>query len=442
MKVSNLNILVCDDDKYFKLALKEIVSDYGTVFDAENEATAKAILNKNHIDIALIDMEIDGPLSGIKILKSTKSQRIHSIILSSNQDESIIEMAYKGGCDHFLAKLHFRKYLRPYLQNYYKNKSSNFLDSFFLEKFITQDDQLKESISEICRVNLKNRTVLITGETGVGKSLIGELLHQQNHPNNEPFVHINCSEISESLMESELFGHTKGSFTGAINNKKGKIELATGGTLFLDEIGTMSTAMQQKLLNVIEKKEFYPIGSETPVKVEFTLITATCENLFEKITKNEFRKDLFFRISGINLDIPPLRKRVSDISFLTKHFLRKSHRRFVIKECALIKLSQYDWPGNTRELKKKVDLLSLKEKGIIDESDINLTGLAATDDFFITDKQFNFVSEHGLRAFIKNLEEDLLKKVLEQNHGKIKKTIHELKISASAFYRIFNNLKM
>ena len=393
--------------------------------------------------MALIDMDIDGPSSGLKILQETKKKRIQSIILSSQNEEEIIEKAYNAGCDHFLSKIYYRKHLLPYIHQFKKRFTTDNLSTFFDEKFVTSDTDLKQKISELCKINLKNKTILLTGETGVGKSLIGELLHQQTYDDNAPFIHLNCSEIPENLIESELFGHEKGSFTGADQKKLGKLELANGGTLFLDEIGTMPPSMQNKLLKAIDQNTFYPVGAAKPIKSEFTLITATCEDLFEKISNNEFRKDLFFRVSGLNLEIKPLRDRKDDIPLLAKKFLKLSHRRFVIKEDSLIKLKSYSWPGNTRELKKKIELLSTKEKGIIYPDDICLVNrLENKKESWVTSEQMEFISKQGLRDFIKKIEEESIREILSQNGGKVTYAIKDLRISASAFYRIFNNLKV
>ena len=437
-----IKILICDDDKYFRMALKELLAPHGLVFEADSEYSAQNLIEDNFFDIALIDMEIDGPLSGINILKQTKSKRIHSIILSSQNSETVIEEAYENGCDHFLAKSQYRSQLEPYIYKYKKQYLSNDISNFFKEKYITNDAELKYKIEDLCKVNLKNKTVFITGETGVGKSLIGELLHQQTYDNSKPFIHINCAEVPENLIESELFGHEKGSFTGATHKKIGKLELANGGTLFLDEIGTMPMSMQQKLLKALDQRIFYPVGSEAPIQSEFTLITATCEDLFDKILKEKFRKDLFFRVSGHNLHIKPLRERKSDIPFLIRHFLKSSHRRFIIKESATEELVKYSWPGNIRELKKKIDLLSSKEKGIIVKEDITFSNQLEVESAWLTSQQRTFIESNGLREFIKEIEEESLKNTLKKNGGKITQTIKELRISASAFYRIFDKLNI
>lgn len=442
---AKIHILIADDDQYFRIALKNLLENEAVFTEAESEAQAKDLIDNSYFDMALIDMDLDGPKSGIGILKSAKSKRIHSIILSSCSDDQTIEEAYTAGCDHFLAKIHYKEHLTPYVHKYKKMLFGDSTLDFFKNKFITNNDDLKCKIKDLCKISLKDKTVLITGETGVGKSLIGELLHEQNYDASKPFIHINCSEIAESLMESEFFGHKKGSFTGAIEDKKGKLEQANGGTLFLDEIATMSLSMQKKLLKAIESKSFYPLGGSKEVKSNFTLITATCEDLFSKIHKDEFRKDFFFRISGINLHISSLRERTEDIPLLVKHFLKTTPRKVILKPEALEVLKNHTWQGNTRELKKEIECLCHKHKGIIEAQDINLNknnfNSSHNNEDYLTTEQKDFIANYGLRNFIKNIEEQSLKETLNKHQGKITHAIKELKISSSAFYRIFDNLK-
>ena len=318
MKKVNLKILIVDDDTYFRLGVASILSDYGILVEASNEAEAIEQLNNHNFDLALIDMQMEENDSGLRVLEKAVAHNVHSIILSSYDNDEITEQAYESGCNHFLTKLNYSTSLEPYIIKFIKNNKQNILDDFFTKKYITQDRDIIKQIKNLSEVSVKGKSIFISGETGVGKSLIGKMIHELSHKDKAPFVHLNCSEIPENLIESELFGHKKGSFTGATQDKKGRLELAHKGTLFLDEIATMPMNMQKKLLKALDEKTFYPVGSDKPIKSDFTLITATCEDLFTKVTNDEFRKDLFFRITGLNVDIKPLRKRKKDIPLLMK----------------------------------------------------------------------------------------------------------------------------
>ena len=443
MKKTNLNILLVDDDQYFRLGVSHVISKFGIITEAANEKEALELLASNHYDLALIDMQMERDDSGITVLKAANAKKIHSIILSSYDNDETTELAYEAGCQHFLTKLHYAKNLAPYITNFVKRYKDNTLEDFFENQFITQDVKLIEQIRKLANISLKDKTLFISGETGVGKSYIGKLIHSLNYDEDKPFIHLNCSAISENLIESELFGAKKGSFTGATEDRIGKLQACNGGTLFLDEIATMSMGMQEKLLKALDEKTFYPVGSDKAVTSSFTLITATCEDLFEKVSSGEFRKDLFFRISGINIEIPALRSRKADIPLLVKFFQKKSERRIVLKECAKAHLQTLEWEGNIRELKKTLEVLSTQQSGVVKAEDIiALQRRPAVDErAWISNSHRTYLEENGLKGFIKRIEKEIIKEVLEKHSGKVTHAIKDLKISSSAFYRIFEDLK-
>lgn len=446
MKNNKIRIFIADDDHYFRLGLRSILQDYGIVDEAASESQAIAQLSREYYDLAVIDMQMDLPESGLNILKLAHKKNIHSIIMSSVNDERITELAYEFGCNHFLGKLHYRQDLETYVKKFIINNKQNTLNDFLKTEYLTKDSELLAQLENIAQINLKERSIFISGETGVGKTQLGKLIHKLTYDQKAPFIHLNCAEIADNLIESELFGHKKGSFTGATSDKIGKLSQANGGTLFLDEIATMPTRMQQKLLKALDERTFYPVGSNAPVNSKFTLITATCEDLFEKVHSGTFRKDLFFRISGLNLNVKPLTKRVEDIELLTKHFIHKSSRRFVIKSDALETLKCYSWPGNIRELKKTIELLSLKTVGIITRAELPLhilqeAQLSEETSQLLTKGQIEFISNNGLRDFIKEIEKQVIRATIDKYQGKITHAIKELKISTSAFYRILDQIK-
>ncbi len=434
-----LNILIIEDDKYTRIELKEILMKFGLVSEAKNLVEAFELINSQTFDLIITDIELEDR-SGIEIIPAIVKSKAYCIVVSSYKEDDIIEAAYHLGVKHYLSKSKIRELLPVYVNKFLQEKNQVF-DKLIQETFITQNEALIRDLRELCDINWKNKTLFITGSTGTGKSLLGKLVHQITHPNSN-LIHINCSEIPENLLESELFGYEKGAFTGADQKKDGKLLLANGGTLFLDEIATMSLGMQQKLLKALDEKTFFPVGASRPLRSEFTLISATCEDLEEKIRKKEFREDLFFRISGHQFHLPELKNRKEDILKLIKYFQIKSPRRFIIKQDALEKLMNYSWPGNIRELEKVCEKMSHVKNGIID--DLLLQNILKQNNLKIEANNFNDIFEVGLRAYIKEIEKKAVLESLQRNQNKISSSIKELKISSSAIYRIIqeNNIEL
>lgn len=434
---SKLSILIIEDDKYARLNLREILNQFGILDEAADAETAFEKLKTNTYDIVLTDIEL-GTRSGVEIIPTIIRKGAHCIVVSSYENEEVIEKAYTLGASHYLAKFKIREQLPVYINKFLQNKSARF-EKFLSDEFITQDPETIEELRRLCEINLKNQNLFISGATGTGKSLLGKLIHDITHPD-APLVHLNCSEVSETLLESELFGHEKGAFTGADSKKDGKLKLANGGTLFLDEVATMPLSMQQKLLKALDEKTFYPVGSSTPVRSDFTLVSATCEGIMEKIQKKEFREDLYFRLSGYHFHLKSLAERPNDVELLVKFFQKKASRRFVIKPEALESLSKYQWPGNVRELAKVCERFSQSLTGIVDLNLVQKTIIPqGQSNIPKVDGWEEYVLTHGLRAYIANLEKRAVEESMKRNNGKITACIKELKISSSAFYRILQD---
>ncbi len=236
-------------------------------------------------------------------------------------------------------------------------------------KIIGRDRKMIEVFQQIIDVAEYDYPVHISGETGTGKELVAEAIHKTSFRNNGPFVPINCGALPESLIESELFGHVKGSFSGAIRHRKGRFELADGGTIFLDEVAELSTHMQAKLLRFLQNGKFEKVGGENTVSVNIRIISASNKDLKEEMNKNRFRDDLFYRINVVPVRLPPLRKRKSDIPLLVGHFLNQATRQYnrnpvVISDSALALLMKYQWNGNVRELQNAVQFAFVKSNGV------------------------------------------------------------------------------
>lgn len=431
---SKLSILIIEDDKYARLNLREILAPYGVLEEASDAETAFQKLKEYTFDIVITDIEL-GTSSGVDIIPTIVKKGSHCIVVSSYESEAIIEKAYTSGASHYLAKFKLREQLPVYINKYLQNKSDRF-EKFLTDEFITQDPETIQELRRLCEINLKNQNLFISGATGTGKSLLGKLIHDITHPD-APLVHLNCSEVSETLLESELFGHEKGAFTGAESKKDGKLKLANGGTLFLDEVATMSLGMQQKLLKALDEKTFYPVGSSTPVRSDFTLISATCEGILEKVEKKEFREDLYYRLSGFHFHLKSLSERPYDIEPLIKFFQKKASRRFVIKPEAMESLSKHLWPGNVRELSKVCERFSQSLTGIVDLDLVKKTIISKPQGpSSLQEGWQEHVIQHGLRSYIASVEKKAVEEAMKRNNGKITACIKDLKISSSAFYRI------
>ncbi|MGC8852792.1 MAG: sigma-54 interaction domain-containing protein, partial [Hydrogenobacter sp.] len=245
---------------------------------------------------------------------------------------------------------------------------------YSLEGIIGRSIAIKNLIDLIEKVSQTDTTVLLTGESGTGKSLVAKAIHFLSSRKEKPFITINCSAIPETLLEAELFGYEKGAFTGAYTSKKGKFEIANGGTVFLDEIGDMPLSLQPKILRVLQDKEIEKLGSERSIKVDVRIISATNKDLWSLVQKGSFREDLYYRLSVVPIHIPPLRERKEDIPVLIDHFLNLFNQRYNknvrIDAKALEIMMEYPWPGNIRELENTIERLVILKDGIIREKDL------------------------------------------------------------------------
>jgi Nif-specific regulatory protein len=289
------------------------------------------------------------------------------------------------------------------------------------------------------RVARADTTVLITGETGTGKELAARAIHVNSGRARRPFIAINCAALTETLLESELFGHERGAFTGAMVQKKGRLELADGGTLFLDEIGELAPALQSKLLRVLQEREFERVGGTRPIKVDIRLISATNRSLAHEVNAGRFREDLYFRLNVVTLEVPPLRERVSDIPILAHHFLsryaRKARRHLTgISPSALDRLNAYDWPGNVRELENAIEraaVLGSTEEILPDDLPEAVAHGAAAP---------AATREEGLHAAVLETKKRTIAEAFRASGGSYTKTARTLNIHPNYLHRLVRNL--
>jgi DNA-binding NtrC family response regulator len=381
-------ILIVDDEASLRTALFRILDRKGfQVITAASRKEAETISQSDKaLDLAIVDLRLpDG--DGLELMGRLRAMHpnIQVIILTGHASiESAVE-ATRQGAFHFVTKpcnldeimtLVDRALSHTKLATENKHLRNALHHKYQFENIIGTSDAITEVLSMIERVAQSDSTVLITGESGTGKELIAKALHYNSQRGQEPFIPINCGAIPADLLESELFGHVKGAFTGAIANRTGRFELAEDGTLFLDEIGDMSPSLQVKLLRVLQERCFEPVGGTKTVQVNVRVIAATNADLELAVEEGRFREDLFYRLNVIPIRIPPLRERRSDIPVLLSHFMQQFNRTrnrnlTGVAPEAMAMLVQYNWPGNIRELENLVERLSiLKGNGMIEMHDL------------------------------------------------------------------------
>ena len=446
MSQPKANILLIEDDALFrkKVAKKFLEKDID-VDEASDYETAISFLSRKKYSYIIIDHNLNGEVQGLNLAKFCLKHDISNFaIVTGQEDDETALSFFKLGINTFYPKINFSKHIEEIITNIANISLSSEFDSLFEKDFITSSNDLKQEIISIASSAFLQKSLFIGGETGVGKTEIAKIIHKISGVKG-PFVHVNCGQVEDQLIDSELFGHVKGAFSGADSKKIGKIKLAHNGTLFLDEIGNISKRAQEKLLVAIEEKKFYPLGSDEEQTSQFRLICATKEDLLQLVKANKFREDLFYRIMGMNLLIPPLRERKKDISILLDHFLKKSVKKILIADDAKSALLEYSWPGNVRELQKMVSSFqsyksSYITKELLPKEIFTRPSSNSTESDLLTQFQYELIREIGLGKFIESVEQEALKRSLKQFHGKQVSAIEDLKISKTIFYRIAKGL--
>jgi len=303
-----------------------------------------------------------------------------------------------------------------------------------------RSSKIQKIVNTIEKLASNNMNVLITGESGTGKEIVARAIHNQSNRKNSPFVHVNCGALPESLFESELFGHEKGAFTGAIKKKPGLFEFADGGTFLLDEIGEMSMGLQAKLLRMLEERKIRRVGGQKEFEIDVRIIAATNKKLEELIEEKQFRNDLYYRLNTINIEIPPLRDRREDILPLAEHFLRvltKESGEELKEYSAETKdiLEEYDWPGNVRELQNIVDrAFYLSNSRVIQPDDIPVS--KSKESFYFDDNMFSLSFKDAKKAILEKFEVSYLTYHLKRNEGNISRTANECGIDRRTIHRL------
>jgi len=389
-------ILIADDDTDLRTTLRELLSDEGyDVNEAESGEAVLTALNNGASDrpsLVIMDVRMPGK-SGLDVLRELRGSlgsQLPVLVMTAFGGSNVAIEAIQLGAYDYITKPFDLEDMLATVKRYFDWQElndqvielSSRLTGGEPEAFIGNSPAMQQVYKTIGRVARSDATVMISGETGTGKELVATILHRSSGYARGPLVKVNCAALPETLLESELFGHEKGAFTGAIAQRKGRFEMANKGTIFLDEIGEMTLSTQKKLLRVLQEREFERVGGSITVKVDTRVISATNKHLPTEIDEGRFREDLYYRLNVISIHLPPLRERRDDVPLLVDHFLHK-HRYTAgsdparISQGALQQLMDYDWPGNVRELENVMERAVILAQGtVITERHIDFTGVS------------------------------------------------------------------
>ncbi len=442
-------VLIIDDNQsvldslklFLKYKFKEIVT-------LSNPNQITSLISRQEFDIILLDMNFSAGVNsgneGLYWLSEIKKRLkdIPVIMITAYGDSELAVKAIKLGAFDFiekpwnneklLATIHAAHELRKSnlkIKKLEKQKTALNQNTFNEAQLIYKSAEMDKIIKTVAKVAKTDANIMILGENGSGKELIAQKIHALSNRKNEVFLTVDMASLSENLFESELFGHTKGSFTDAKEDRIGKFEAANGGTLFLDEIGNLSYMMQAKLLTALQKREITRMGSNTPIPIDIRLVTATNKDINTLISESLFREDLLYRINTVKITLPPLRERTDDIAPLLNHYLYTFSNKYnkpgiKINNKAMEKIISYKWPGNIRELKHTV------EKAVI----LTETNTLTADDFLF-DKTSQTDSEFNKPLSLEEAEKIIIKNALDRNNWNISEAAKELKVGRQTLYR-------
>jgi len=454
-------ILVVENDPDIQNQMKWGLSRGYNILQALNRDEALQIFSEKRPVVVTLDLGLppdeDGSSEGLSCLSeilSTAPETKVIIITGNNDRKNALHAIQRGAYDYYLKPVDMSE-LRVILQRAFhlaaieseNSKLHKMLDNEIgFAGMIGQSGEMQKIFDTIRQVASTDVAVMITGESGTGKELVARAIHDKSMRNKGPYIPINCGAIPETLLESELFGYEKGAFTSAYGLQKGKFEYADKGTLFLDEIGEMSTNLQAKLLRFLQEKKIQRLGGRKDIEIDTRIIAATNIDLTTALQERKFREDLFFRISVITINIPPLRERGSDTRLLANAFLERYKIIFKKKingfsRSALYEIEKYPWPGNVRELENKMQKAVItSESGIIEAHHLGLgeqpreTGSGGQ-----SEKAYTGVT---LKEARKRLEMDLISSVIERHNGNIKRASEELGISRPTLYDLIDKYKL
>lgn len=445
MTLIKSSILIIDDDEdvltALMLFLKGVVQE---VVTERNPEKIPSHIKSGRFDLVLLDMNFNASVNtgneGLYWLRKIKELKadLPVVLITAYGDVDLAVKSLKEGADDFVIKPWHNEKLRSSVEELLKSKGKksekkvgvSAIESDF-NGLLGTSEVMRDIFTRIEKIAPTDANILILGENGTGKDLIAGAVHEKSMRKNGPFVKVDVGALTESLFESELFGHKKGAYTDAREDRTGRIEAANGGTLFLDEIGNISLHQQAKLLTVLQNREVTPLGSNKPVAVDIRLICATNLPMPELANEQRFRKDLIYRINTVDITVPPLRNRKDDVPLLSNYFLSLYSEKYLrsgikLTSSALEKLKNYRYPGNVRELQYAIErAVIMTDKDLIDENDIIFSPIEYVQETVETEGETR----------LSNIEKKTILKVIEKNNGNITKAARELGITRTALYR-------
>jgi two-component system, NtrC family, response regulator AtoC len=478
MAAETRSVLIVDDDAQIRSLLADLLKEAGyKTQPAKTAAEATTQIAKQRPDLVMMDVQLPDQ-DGLDLLKSIKREHpeLDVIVMTAfGGSSSAIRAMEVGAYDYVTKPFEVDDLLATLRRVFEHHDMASEVSALRLElgksaadreKIVGSSKPMMEVYKLIGKVAGSDATVLISGESGTGKELVAEALHRASKRNPHPLIKVSCAALPETLLETELFGHEKGSFTGAMTMRKGRFEGADKGTIFLDEIGEMTLGTQTKLLRILQEREFERIGSNTPIKVDIRVITATNRDLADEVESGNFREDLYYRLNVIHIEMPPLRERMEDIPQLVEHFLAKYRWKpdaipTTISEEAVGRLMEHDWPGNVRELENAIERavvlsrgqtimpehLPLNEAVVVaggtrgrgrkssakGDGEADASEAAAADAGGGSNGTGN--GTHGtFKSEVESLEKRLIAEALERNHGNRSKAAEELGIYRRLLY--------
>jgi DNA-binding NtrC family response regulator len=431
------SILLADDEEKILKRLGRALRDEGhEVIEASSGREAQRHLSERQFDLVVVDNVMPG-ISGLDLIREMSStlpeaERPQMVMMTAHGSTQIVREAFKLGVEDFLEKPFEVDELLALARRAVRSQRLQTEKQYLLSErdaefnhygIVGRSRAMQDVLKRAELVAQTKSTVLVTGETGTGKEMVARAIHHRSAQRDMPLIKVNCAAIPETLLESELFGHVRGAFTGATMTKRGKFALADGGSIFLDEIGTLTTAIQAKLLRVLQEREFEPLGAERTQKVEVRVIAATNRDLKQMVSDGKFQEDLYYRLNVIPIDIPPLRERREDIPILVEHFVEK-HRQRIGKRVDRVEpdvveaLQRYDWPGNVRELENTIERAVVLSTGpVMTMGSISLVGA--------TSSTASGLPSLRLHQNLEWVEKETIRRALDQSGG-VKKDAAEL----------------